>query len=336
MHQYDTSDIDISELHSPTKRTEFGSIVRKIWTKIALAKLGETSSTSKIPFLSFNEPSDDVQEIYKSKSESATFSFKLDTAGPSLPKEKTWKSCKDLRATTAKYSLPRINDSEFFLPSTSLKDLFQTNNLIDPGTPCSSKQISRYSPTDDYADELPKPLHCKGTTQIFRLSESSEDNSAVVWPTGATRDIPQSVINDDLYLLKTKLQEVFGHDVEIPSTGPEAGKVITSKAYVPVLSRHDDFSYSAYYTDVEIATYSMQRKHDKAVQADISRQGIRKETTGLRVAPFGWLYLLKTKDVQLIDYRVSTSIIKHNNSPINTIYTNVSLFGIWVVSCLHR
>lgn len=327
MNQFDTSDIDIPELHSPTKRTEFGSMIRKIWTKIALAKLGVTSSTSKIPFLSFNEPSDDVQEIYKSKSESATFSFKLDTAGPSLPKEKTSKSRKDLRATTATYSLPRLNDSEFFLPSNSLEDLLQTNNLIDPCTPCSSKQIPRYSP-DDYDDELPKPLHCKGTTQIFRLSESSEDNSAVVWRTGATRDKPQSVVNDDLHLLKTKIQEVFGHDVEIPSTGPEVGKVIMSKAYVPVLSRHDDISCSAYYTDVEIVSYAMQSKHHKAVQADMDPLGIRRNTEGVRVAPFGWLYLQKTEYVQIIDYRVSFSIIKYNNSPINTKYTNVCLFGI--------
>lgn len=303
MKPYGASDIDIPELHTPTKRTEFGSIIRKIWTKIALAKLGASLSTSKIPFLSFNDPSDDIQEIYKSKSESATFSFKIDTAETSIIKETESKSHKDLRATTAVYSLPHINDSGLFHPSTSLEGLYQTHNLLDPSAPCSSRHIPQYE-SKNHDGKLPKPQRYKSKMQIMRLSELSDDNSAVIWRTGATRDFPHTAIKDGLCLLKNKLHEVFGRDVEIPSTGPEAGKVITSKAYVPAPTGQEDFSCSAYYTDVEIANFAMQYEQDKAIQVDLQGE-MRRGTLGTRVEPFGWLYLQRAGNIELVDYRVS-------------------------------
>lgn len=308
MNPYRKSDIDIPELHSPNKRTEFSSIIRKIWTKLALAKLGASLSTSKIPFLTYNEPSDDFQEIYKSKSESATYSFKIETAEPSLTGENTSKSRKSLRATTAVYSLPDINDSGLFLPSTSLEGLLQTNNFIDPSAPCSSKKIfperTEGYGTENHDDKLQKPQQYKNRMQILRLSELSEDNSAVIWRTGATRNFPHTVVKDDLRLLKTKLQEVFGRDVETPSTGPEAGKIITSRAYVPTLPGYEDFSCSTYYTDVEIADFAIQFHQDKAIQADLQGE-IRRMTEGVRVEPFGWLYLQRAGEIELVDYRVS-------------------------------
>lgn len=300
MYRYSTSDIDIPELLTPTKRNEFGSMIRKIWTKISLVKLGTTLCTSKIPFMSLDEPGGDVQEIYKSKSESATYSFKFDKAEPLLPKENTSMTHKDLKPATAAYSLPNINNSELFIPSTSLKGLFQANNLIDPCVPCSSKQIPRNGP-ESHDDELSNPQQHKCRMQILRLSEIREDNSAAIWRTDATPHIPQEVIKDDLYLVKPKLQEVFGHDVEIPSTGPEAGKVITSKAYVPVLTGFEDFSCSAYYINTN---FPGRFYHNKAVQADLSA-GVRRDTIGTRVTPFGWLYLEHVADIEFIDYRVS-------------------------------
>lgn len=301
MHRYGSSGTDIPELHSPSRRNEFGSIIRKFWTKIALTKLGASLSTSKIPFLTFDEPSDDTQEIYKSKSDSATFSFKLDATECLLKYENTSTSRKDLRATTAVYSLPHINDSGLVLPSTSLEGVYQTNNLIDPSIPCSSKQFPRYDPGEN---NQRKPQQYKSKMQIMRLSEISEDNSAVIWRTEATRDFPLTVIKDDLCLLKNKLQEVFGRDVETPSAGPEEGKVITSRAYVPALPGHEDFSCSAYYTDVVISDYAIGLRQNKAIQVDL-KDGIRKNTIGLRVKPFGWLYLQHTGNFELVDYRVS-------------------------------
>lgn len=302
MHRFGPSDIDIPELHSPTRRTEFGSIIRKIWTKIAMAKLSASLSSSKIPFLKFNEPIDDMQEIYKSKSDSGTFSFKMDITNPSLTEEDTTKSHKDLRATTAVYSLPQINDSRLFIPNTPLEDLLQTKRLHDPSAPCSSKQISQYGP-EKRDDNLPKSQQYKSKMQIMR-SQFSDDKTAVIWRTEATRHFPQTIIKDDLCLLKNKLQEVFGRDVETPSTGPEAGKVITSRAYVPALPGYEDFSCSAYYTDVEIAGFAMQIRQDKAIQTDL-KQGIRRDTEGVRVEPFGWLYLQRAGNIELVDYRVS-------------------------------
>lgn len=303
MHRYGTSDIDIPELHTPNRRSEFGSIIRKIWTKIALAKLGASLSISKIPFLTFNEPSDDMQEIYKSRSDSATFSFKIDVANPSLTIENMSLSHKDLRATTAVHSLPQFNDSGRFLPSTSLQDLFHSNRLLDPSAPCSSKQIFQYGPQND-DNKLPETPQYKSKMQIMRVSELSDDNSAVIWRTEATQDFPQTVIKDDLCRLKTKLQEVFGRDVETPSAGPEAGKVITSRAYVPALPGYEDFSCSAYYTDAEIGTFTMQFRQDKAIQTDL-KHGIRRGTEGVRVEPFGWIYLQRAGTIELVDYRVS-------------------------------
>lgn len=325
MDSYSSSEVYIPELHTPTKRTEFGSIIRKLWTKIALAKLGSSLSTSKIPFLSVNEPSDELQEVYKSKSESATFSLKIDMAEPSLINESGTKSHKDLRATTANYSLPDISDSGLFLPSPSLEGLLQTNSLFDPNAPCSSKQIPLYDP-DNLDDNTMKIQQYQSKVQILRLSERSDDNSAVIWRTGATRDFPQTVIEDDLHLLKSKLKEVFGHDAETPSAGPEAGKVITSRAYVPALPGYEDFSCSAYYTDAELAAFAMEFQQDKAIQVDL-RDGIRRDTEGLRVAPFGWLYLQRVGSIDLVDYRVSISIV-------NIICTRP--FDVWIFSCPYR
>lgn len=304
MDSYMSSEIYIPELHTPTKRTEFGSIIRKLWTKIALTKLGVSYSTSKMPFLLVDKPNDDLQEVYESKSENATNSFEIEIdkqSEPLLENESSIKSHKYLRATTAVHSLPDINDSELFFPSTSLEDLIQTHSLIDSDVPCSSRHISSNSPEILDDDEI-KIEQFKSKVQILRLAHRSEDHSAVLWRAEATRDFPQTFMNDDLHHLKTKLHEVFGRDVETPSAGPEAGKVITSKAYVPMLSGFQDFSCNAYYTATELA--ETETHQDKAIQVDLT-DGVRRRTEGLRVTPFEWLYLQNTGNVSLVDYRVS-------------------------------
>lgn len=303
MHRYGTSDIDIPELHIPTKRNEFGSMIRKIWTKISLVKLGGPLSTSNIPFISLNEPSDDAQEIYKSKSESATYSLKFVEAEPLLPNVNTLTSRKDLRAATAAYSLPDINVSELFTPSISSDDLVQSNYLFDSSIPCSSKQIPP-NDLENRDEELLKPQQYKCKMQILRLSNISENESASIWRTDATRDIPKTVIEDDLYNQKTKLTEVFGRDVEIPSTGPEAEKIITSKAYVSVLSGHENISCIAYHTTKKPKFSLIPYGIDEAVQVDLDLD-VRKDTQGVRITPFGWVYLERVTDIQLVDYRVS-------------------------------